>query len=50
MKLAGMGLSLKDSPGTFDPSEAAVAYGGSPVNESDEYEDDGEDLRETEQL
>jgi DNA-directed RNA polymerase subunit alpha len=50
MKLAGMGLSLKDSPGTFDPSEAAVAYGGSPVSHDDEYEDDGEDLRETEQL
>ncbi|WP_100446585.1 DNA-directed RNA polymerase subunit alpha [Glycomyces xiaoerkulensis] len=50
MKLAGMGLSLKDSPGTFDPSEAAVAYGSESPAEADEYEDDGEDLRETEQL
>ncbi|QSB06119.1 DNA-directed RNA polymerase subunit alpha [Natronoglycomyces albus] len=51
MKLAGMGLGLKDSPGTFDPAEAAAAYEG-PGLEADEYEDDddGEDLRETEQL
>lgn len=51
MKLAGMGLGLKDSPGTFDPAEAAAAYDG-PGLEGDEYEDDddGEDLRETEQL
>ena len=46
MKLAGLGLALKDSPGSFDPAEAAAAYDDS------EYEDydDGEDLRETEQL
>jgi len=40
MKLAGMGLSLKDSVGTFDPAEAVDAFG----------DDDGEDYRETEQL
>ncbi|MFC4333707.1 DNA-directed RNA polymerase subunit alpha [Salininema proteolyticum] len=57
MKLAGMGLSLKDSPGTFDPSEAAATFdpNGAPVTASasddlDDFEDDGEDLRETEQL
>ncbi|MGH8879144.1 MAG: DNA-directed RNA polymerase subunit alpha C-terminal domain-containing protein, partial [Stackebrandtia sp.] len=46
MKLAGLGLALKDSPGTFDPAEAAAAYDDA---EYDDY-DDGEDLRETEQL
>ena len=46
MKLAGLGLALKDSPGAFDPADAAAAYDG---GEYDDY-DDGEDLRETERL
>ncbi len=43
MKLAGMGLSLKDSPPGFDPANVVDTYG------TDNY-DDGQDYAETEQL
>ena len=54
MKLAGMGLGLKDSAPAFDPSEAVDAYGEVDTSTAtfseageDEFE---EDFRETEQL
>ncbi len=56
MKLAAMGLALKDSAPAFDPSEAVNTYGevATPTGgqaragqSGDEYE---EDFRETEQL
>ena len=43
MKLAGMGLALKDSPPGFDPTHVVDTYG------TDNY-DDGQDYAETEQL
>jgi DNA-directed RNA polymerase subunit alpha len=33
IKLAGMGLSLKDSPAGFDPAVAALAYSDSDWND-----------------
>ena len=51
MKLAGLGLSLKDSPPGFDPSAAAAEYGSeTPSFDPDRYGDDGQDYAETEQL
>jgi DNA-directed RNA polymerase subunit alpha len=59
MKLAGLGLALKDSPPGFDPSAAAADY---PSEGFESYgsdggfggygapEDDGQDYAETEQL
>jgi DNA-directed RNA polymerase subunit alpha len=44
MKLATMGLALKDSPPGFDPSTVIDSYG------VDGYDDDGQDYAETEQL
>ncbi len=39
IKLAGMGLSLKDSPAGFDPAAAALAYGDTDWN--DDTDDGG---------
>jgi DNA-directed RNA polymerase subunit alpha len=55
MKLAGMGLGLKDSAPAFDPSEAVDAYGEVDTSAAGGYveagdEDLEEDFRETEQL
>jgi DNA-directed RNA polymerase subunit alpha len=58
MKLAGMGLGLKDSAPAFDPSEAVSTYGevdpsAAEVGEypaTSEDEELDEDFRETEQL
>lgn len=61
MKLAGLGLSLKDSPPGFDPSAAAAEYptAGWSSNQGttptvgpveDNGYDDGQDYAETEQL
>ena len=58
MKLAGMGLSLKDSAPAFDPSEAVDAYGevdaraatGDLAFSQAADEEPDEDFRETEQL
>jgi len=45
MKLAGMGLSLKDSPPGFDPAHVVDTYG------TDDYDNSGDsDYAETEQL
>src|SRR5215216_5813924 len=49
MKLAGLGLALKDSPPGFDPSAAAADY-GSEAFDPDQFGDDGQDYAETEQL
>ncbi|HEY8371565.1 MAG TPA: DNA-directed RNA polymerase subunit alpha C-terminal domain-containing protein, partial [Pseudonocardiaceae bacterium] len=56
MKLAALGLTLKDSPPGFDPTTAAVEFpssgwstGGAAVNH-DSGNDDGQDYAETEQL
>lgn len=53
MKLAGMGLGLKDSAPTFDPSQAVDAYGEVDYSAQAEVsgeEESEEDYRETEQL
>jgi DNA-directed RNA polymerase subunit alpha len=57
MKLAGLGLALKDSPPGFDPSAAASDYpseGYESYGEGGGYgsfgNDDGQDYAETEQL
>ena len=42
MKLAGMGLGLKDSAPTFDPAHVVDSFG--------EADYDTDDYRETEQL
>ena len=39
IKLAGMGLSLKDSPAGFDPAAAALAYSDNDWN--DDTDDSG---------
>ena len=39
IKLAGMGLSLKDSPAGFDPAAAALAYSDTDWN--DDTDDSG---------
>src|SRR4030088_76576 len=52
LKLAGLGLALKDSPPGFDPSAAAAEYqveGWSSAG-TDNGHDDGQDYAETEQL
>lgn len=43
MKLAGMGLGLKDSAPTFDPAHVVDSF-------ADVSYDDTDDYRETEQL
>jgi DNA-directed RNA polymerase subunit alpha len=60
MKLAGLGLTLKDSPPGFDPTAAASTYGGAGTSQTwgaqpstglpDTGHDDGQDYAETEQL
>ncbi|MGH3945141.1 MAG: DNA-directed RNA polymerase subunit alpha C-terminal domain-containing protein, partial [Pseudonocardiaceae bacterium] len=63
LKLAGLGLQLKDSPPGFDPSAAAAEYsidGWGEVSDNgvdsgtgfgtDDGTDDGQDYAETEQL
>jgi DNA-directed RNA polymerase subunit alpha len=37
VKLAGLGLSLKDSPIGFDPGAAALSYGENEWTEDDDY-------------
>src|ERR1700751_4788068 len=50
VKLAQMGLGLKDSPPGFDPSAVAASYGDDYVSFSDPAEDDGSTWTETEEL
>jgi len=55
IKLAGLGLALKDSPPGFDPSAAAADYGVGDTGgvggfDNDPFHDDGQDYAETEQL
>ncbi|MGI8870054.1 MAG: DNA-directed RNA polymerase subunit alpha [Mycobacteriales bacterium] len=51
MKLAGMALSLKDSPPGFDPTLAVDTYGAEGYDEPDNLDGgDGQDYAETEQL
>jgi DNA-directed RNA polymerase subunit alpha len=49
MKLAGMGLGLKDSAPSFDPANVVDSFGDADYDET-ENEGDVEDYRETEQL
>jgi DNA-directed RNA polymerase subunit alpha len=54
LKLAQMGLALKDSPPGFDPSAAAAAYGDDSFADDGfgavEFSDDDTTYQETEQL
>jgi DNA-directed RNA polymerase subunit alpha len=52
MKLAGLGLQLKDSPPGFDPGAAAADYGADTWSDGSDLPvgDDGHDYAETEQL
>jgi DNA-directed RNA polymerase subunit alpha len=49
VKLAQMGLGLKDSPPGFDPSQIAQSYGDDFVTFSEGGDDDGSSWAETEQ-
>ena len=46
LKLAGLGLALKDSPAGIDPTAAALAYGDGDWSD----DDSGDDYAETEQI
>ncbi|MHB8341300.1 MAG: DNA-directed RNA polymerase subunit alpha [Mycobacteriales bacterium] len=50
VKLAGMGLALKDSPPGFDPSNVIDTYGTADYTGDAEFSDDDQSYTETEEL